>query len=131
MWDVKILHFNQGIALSVTRAASANHSDTYNIPRENPEEWPPCLLHKLHHGNRAKDWRWIPNKTFEISTFALHYQLQSNEANYIHLNARFRLKSSCIQTGYTVPHGGHIEGLCEAYYGRQGLDSPDSAERSI
>ena len=28
-------------------AASSNQNVTINIPREKPEEWPPCFLHKL------------------------------------------------------------------------------------
>ena len=60
---------------------------------------------------------WIPNKAFKRGNSARSrcgdyvHQLQSNEANYIHLEA-IRLKSSCIPPVNTVPQGGHIECSC-------------------
>ena len=39
------------------------------------------------------------------------YELQSNEANYIHLNARMRLEASCSSLVNTVPHGGQLESV--------------------
>ena len=38
-------------------------------------------------------------------------QLESSEANSIHLNAGNRLRSSCIPPDNTVPHGGQTESL--------------------
>ena len=56
---------DRGCRLSVTRLDSANQNANVT-PREKPEEWPPCLTHKLKYGNIAKDL-WVPNQTFKIS----------------------------------------------------------------
>ena len=46
--------------------ASANRHVFINIPRENPEEWPPRCPHTLKHENGTKGW-WTPHRTFETS----------------------------------------------------------------
>ena len=58
------------------------------------------MAHKLENNNRAKD-KWTANKTFKVYNDAYslsdeRYQLQSNEANYIDLNAGIKVRASCI-----------------------------------
>ena len=47
--------------LPITWTGSTNQNVTNGVPRKNPEQWPPCLAHKLKRSNRAKDW-WISEK---------------------------------------------------------------------
>ena len=66
------------------------------------------------HSNRAKDW-WILDKAFKLreitSLLVMRGRLQSNEADCIHLNARFTLGASCTPHINTVPHDGQIKSL--------------------
>ena len=66
------------------------------------------------HSNRAKDWR-VLDKAFKLreitSLLMMRDRLQSNEADCIHLNARFTLGASCTPHVNTVPHDGQIESL--------------------
>ena len=66
------------------------------------------------HSNRAKDW-WILDKAFKLreitSLLVMRGRLQSNEADCIHLNARFTLGASCTPHVNTVPHDGQIISL--------------------
>ena len=50
------------------------------------------------------------------------YQLLSNEAHCIPLNAGVGLRSPRIPPVYTLLHSGQDEGLCERNYGRRGLE---------
>ena len=52
----------EGSGLPITRTASANQNIADKISLEKPEEWAPCLAHKLmKHSDRTKDW-WIAIK---------------------------------------------------------------------
>ena len=57
----------QGSGLPITRAASAYQDATNNIPHQKkPEEWPPCLEHKIKLCNSVEEWL-IPSETFKIT----------------------------------------------------------------
>ena len=78
-----------------SRTAPASQNITNSIPREKPDDWPPCLLHKLKHGNSAKDGL-VSNQTINdknnSSCFLTDesYQLQSNDAIYSRLKIGFK-----------------------------------------
>ena len=46
-------------------------------------------------------------------------ELQSNEANYIHLNPGIKLKSLCIQPVNTLLHGSQTKSLWDYNFGKQ------------
>ena len=52
---------------------------------EKLDEWWPCFPHKLKRSKGARDW-WTANKTVHASWRRERYQLQSSEADHIHLN---------------------------------------------
>ena len=56
------------------------------------------------------------------------FGLQSCEADYVHLNAGIRLKSSFTPSVNIVPRSGQITGSWDQ--GRQGLDSVQSSDTS-
>ena len=58
------------------------------------------------------------------------YQLESNEANYMYLNAGTRLRSSFIPRVNTALAGGMTESLWEGNYGRRGLEISGAIKRS-
>ena len=101
IWTSKCLIGESG--LPSTRAVSTNKNVTNHIPREKFEEWLPRPAHELSHSNREKD-TWIANKTFQLSNVT-HGRvdderhpgyLQSNEANYTHLNGGIRPRTCSL-----------------------------------
>ena len=66
-WDsASTVHVTiEGSALPITHTASASQNVTKDVLHKKPEEWLPCLAHKLKHSNEVTDW-WSLNKTISI-----------------------------------------------------------------
>ena len=108
----------EGSGLPINRTAAANHSIIHSIPREKPEEWPPCLIHRLKKKQRER-W-WVLNDNFQTSNdpsslmtrYISFIQTKQIKFNDIDLNTR--LRSSCYPPANTVPLSGQIESLVES-----------------
>ena len=105
---------DRGFQAGSQPAATANQNVTINIPHKKPEQWLPCVPHKLQHSNGAKGWL-ILNKILNINNDTFNdngkYTLQSNEANDTHLKAGIRPQSLCIPPVNTASRNGRIEKL--------------------
>ena len=117
----------EGSCLPITWAASANQ--TINSLCEKPQKWPLCLPHKLKHRVGVQDW-WTLYKTFKISNGACLSTTRNISCNQIRqitfMWTLESLKSQCIPTVNSVPHGDQIERLWGGMWGLQ-----HSAEPSV
>ena len=64
----------------------------------------------------------LQDKSWNLCIDNERYQLQSNEANDIHLSSWMRYNSLRFAPVNTVPHSGRIESLWDCNYWGQGLD---------
>ena len=101
--------------LTITKTPSASQNVTNDNPREKPNKWP---AHKPKLSNRKKKEGQVdPKQNLQNNhlrrTFFDDdaYHLQSTEANHIHSNEGFSLKSLCVPPVSIVRHADKTKSL--------------------
>ena len=112
--------------LPITQAASATKNITDNVPRIQPNSGRHLgpTSSSVATEQKSSGFKTEPSqKVMGHSHYDEKYQLQSNEASYIYLNARIRLESDsdsnhrAFQQSTQVQHDGQIESLWECNMG--------------